>query len=27
VALKAPLGVPVGLAVANEKQSRHDRLR
>jgi hypothetical protein len=27
VALKAPLGVPVGLAVANEKQSRHDGLR
>jgi hypothetical protein len=27
VALKAPLGIPVGLAVANEKQSRHDGLR
>ena len=27
VPLKTPLGVPVGLAVANEKQSRHDGLR
>ena len=27
VALEAPLGIPVGLAVANEKQGRHDGLR